>query len=127
MGGAGNSGITGAQPLTIVSGRFLNPVLTRRRIALAFVVAIIADAIQLLLGPLGWTFLDEVMDVVAMGLTTVLLGFHPLLLPTFFVEFIPVVDMFPTWTACVSVVAALRWKQQKANSASVSSTDVIDV
>ena len=35
-----------------------------------------------------------------------LLGFHPLLLPTFLVEFLPMTDMLPTWTGCVALVTA---------------------
>jgi len=88
------------------------PVLTRQRVWLAFVVAVVADGLQLLLGPLGWLVLDEVIDLLAMGLSFWLLGFHPLLLPTFVLEIIPVVDMLPTWTGCVAVVVALRQRQQ---------------
>ncbi len=93
---------------------FQIPVLTRNRIRLAYAVAITADALQLLLGPFGWTFPDQVIDVIAMILTMALLGFHPLLLPTFIVEFVPLVDMLPTWTACVALVVWLRKKQQTA-------------
>ena len=100
------------------------PVLTQRRIWLAFTVAIVADGLQLLLGPLGWIFLDEVIDVLAMLLMTLLLGFHPLFLPTLIVEFIPVVDMLPTWIGCTAVVVALRRKQPRADP---PSADVIDV
>ena len=89
-------------------------VLTKSRIRAAYAVAIAADALALLLGPLGWTFADEVIDVMAMVLTIVAIGFHPLLLPTFLIEFIPVLDMLPTWTGCVAVVVSLRKKQQKA-------------
>jgi len=64
--------------------------------------------LQLLLGPLGWAFADEIIDAVAMILTVWLLGFHILLLPTFVVELIPVVDELPTWTACVAAIIALR-------------------
>src|ERR1043166_6059163 len=87
------------------------PVLSRRRIWTALAVALAADGLQVLLGPLGWAFADEVIDVVAMVLITLLIGFHPLFLPTFVIEFIPVADMLPTWTGCVMVVAALRRKQ----------------
>ncbi|MBI4657431.1 MAG: hypothetical protein HY735_01055 [Verrucomicrobia bacterium] len=93
------------------------PLLTPRRIALAYTVALTADAIQVLLGPLGWMPFDEILDVIAMILTCVLIGFHPLLLPTFLVELIPIVDVLPTWTACVAVVVALRRKQQQASAA----------
>lgn len=81
---------------------------------LAYGVAITADALQFMLGPLGWVFVDEIIDIVAMGLTWRALGFHPLLLPTFALESIPVIDMLPTWTACVALVVSLRKKQQSA-------------
>jgi len=55
-----------------------------------------------------------VTDVVAMSLTWGILGFHPLLLPTFVLEFVPVVDMLPTWTACVAYVIWRRKRDQSA-------------
>jgi hypothetical protein len=85
-------------------------VLTRTRIILAFAIALATDAAQFLLGPLGWTFFDEVMDVAAMVLISWVIGFHPLLLPTFVVELFPVIDMAPTWTLCTTIVVALRRK-----------------
>jgi len=91
---------------------FRTPVLTPRRIWPAFAVALVADGLQLLLGPLGWSFFDEIIDVVSMVLLSLLVGFHPLFLPTFLVEMIPVVDMLPTWTACVAAVIALRKRTQ---------------
>jgi hypothetical protein len=70
------------------------------------------DVLQFVAGPLGWVLADEVLDLIAMILTWRVLGFHPLLLPTFALEFLPVVDMLPTWTGCVAIVVALRKKQQ---------------
>jgi len=93
---------------------FQAPVLTRSRVRLAYAVAITADAFQVLLGPPGWAFFDEIIDLVAMCLTWRAIGFHPLLLPTFALEFIPIIDMLPTWTACVALVVSLRKKQQTA-------------
>ena len=89
------------------------PHLSRTRIVAAVAVAVFTDAVQWLMGPLGWAFADEISDVVAMALTVWLLGFHPLLLPTFVMEFLPVVDMLPTWTACVTAVVVLRRRKQK--------------
>ena len=86
--------------------------LTRNRIILALVVAATADALQLALGPAGWLFVDQAIDAVAMILTVWLLGFHILLLPTFLVELVPVLDELPTWTACVAAVIALRKREQ---------------
>jgi hypothetical protein len=82
----------------------------------AFAVAVSADAAQLLLGPLGWSFADEVLDLAAMVLTIWLLGFHLLLLPTFAIEILPVVDMLPTWTGCVGLVVARRRRQARTKS-----------
>ncbi len=87
------------------------PRLTRRRIFLALAVALAADGLQILVLPLAWTLAESAVDVVAMALTVRILGFHPLLLPTFAVELIPLVDALPTWTACVAAVIALRKRE----------------
>src|SRR5262245_31995315 len=39
-------------------------------------------------------------------------GLHPLLLPTFLVELLPITDMLPTWTGCVALVIGQRRPQQ---------------
>jgi hypothetical protein len=88
------------------------PILTRNRVRLAYAIAIVTDALQLILGPLGWLGADEVLDVAAMILTWRVIGFHPLLLPTFVIKMLPVADLLPTWTGCVALVVALRRKQQ---------------
>ena len=89
------------------------PRLTRARILLALGAAVVADGLQLMLGPLGWAFADQTIDCVAMLVTMRLLGFHILLLPTFIAELIPLVDDFPTWTACAAAVIALRKRGEK--------------
>jgi hypothetical protein len=86
--------------------------LTRGRIAAALAVAVAADVVPFLLGPLGWTFADEVIDVIVMIVVSLLLGFHLLFLPTFVIEVVPVVDALPTWTGCVLAVVALRNSQR---------------
>jgi hypothetical protein len=94
--------------------RFLQvPTLTRGRIVGAFAVAVVADGVQFALGPLGWSMADEVLDVAAMVVITWLLGFHPLLLPTFLIEMFPVADALPTWTGCVALVVGLRRREQR--------------
>ena len=95
----------------------LNPLprvtkLTWPRIIFALAVAVIADGLQFIFGPVP--FVDQAIDVVAFGLTAWAVGFHLLLLPTFIVELIPVADMLPTWTACVIAVIALRKRKQNA-------------
>ncbi len=95
-----------------IARRFTVPVLTRRRIWFAFAVSVLTDALQVLLGPIGWFFVDEALDVVAMVLTCGALGFHLLLLPTFVVEMLPVADLLPTWTGCTAAVVMLRKRAQ---------------
>ena len=87
-------------------------VLTSQRVRAAYGVAIATDVLQFALGPLGWFFADEILDVIALVATTKLLGFHPLLLPSFVLELVPVVDVLPSWTGCVALVVALRKKQR---------------
>ena len=103
------------------------PELTVARVRSAYAVAVLTDALQLLLGPVGWAFADEILDVVAAVVTWRLLGFHPLLLPTFVVEFLPVTDFLPTWTGCVALVVMLRKRQQTTIQRPPPSGTVIDV
>lgn len=92
------------------------PHLTSGRVAAAFVLAVLVDGAQIALGPLGWSFADEWLDVVTMVATSWLIGFHPLLLPTFVLELFPVADVLPTWTGCVGIVAALRRREQRVEA-----------
>ncbi|MSU60281.1 MAG: hypothetical protein EXS35_19275 [Pedosphaera sp.] len=100
------------------------PALTRSRMIVALVVAVAADALQIPFQAVPVA--PEVIDVVAMALTIGLLGFHVLLLPTFVVEFIPLVDMLPTWTGCVVAVIALRKRAQRAEH-EISAPPIVDV
>jgi hypothetical protein len=106
---------------------FQPPALTPRRVRLAYTIAVTTDVLQLLLGPVGWAFADELLDVAAMILTWRLLGFHPLLLPTFALEFLPIADWLPTWTGCVALVVALRKRHQIAQPQPPTPGPVIDV
>jgi len=101
--------------------------LTRTRMVLAIAVAIAADGLQFCLGPLGWTFGDQIIDVVAMLLTIWLIGFHWLLLPTFALELIPFADDLPTWTACVAAVIVLRKREQRILQSSPPQKPTVDV
>jgi hypothetical protein len=103
------------------------PLLTRQRIIAAYAIGATTDALQFLAGPLGWLFADEVLDIAAMALTWKVLGFHPLLLPTFALEFLPMADMLPTWTGCVAIVVALRKREQGTLRRPPDNGTVIDV
>jgi hypothetical protein len=91
-------------------GQF-GPPMTQSRVRAAYGVAITADVVQFALGPLGWVFADEILDVLTMLAVSGLIGFHPLLLPTFVIEFLPVTDVLPTWTGCVALVVSMRRRQ----------------
>ena len=106
---------------------FQSPVLTRKRARFAYAVAVTTDLLQLFLGPFGWAFADELLDMAAMILTWRLIGFHPLLLPSFVLELLPVADMLPTWTGCVTIVVAVRKRQQARIPSSLPPGPVIDV
>ena len=93
----------------------------------AYAVAVTTDVLQLLLGPFGWVFADELLDVMAMILIWRLIGFHPLLLPSFVLELLPVADMLPTWTGCVAIVVALRKRQQARAPSPLPPGPVIDI
>lgn len=93
---------------------FRAPKLTRTRIVLALAVAVFADGLQFLLNVAGWFGLDQAIDCAAMALTSWAIGFHILLLPTFVVELVPVLDDLPTWTACTIAVIAVRKREQRA-------------
>jgi hypothetical protein len=81
---------------------------TRTDVRLAYAAAVTIDAAQLLLGPFGWEGLDEILDAIGMVVISRLIGFHPLLLPTFVLEFVPLADMLPMWTGCVALVVRAR-------------------
>ncbi|MCC6352402.1 MAG: hypothetical protein IT577_00875 [Verrucomicrobiae bacterium] len=91
------------------------PLLTRRRIALAFVAAAAADIIQWMFA--GTTLLplwfDDAVDLVAMVALWRLLGFHLLLLPAFLAEVLPGVEMLPTWLGVVAYLVRVRSKEQR--------------
>ena len=71
----------------------------------AWLVAIAADAVQVLLFPLfgeGFASVaNDALDVAVGLLLLLLLGWHVALLPALVAELIPGVDLVPTWTAAV--------------------------
>src|SRR5579862_3338487 len=75
---------------------------------LAWLVAIAADAIQIVALPLfipgGLSPVDVVLDATAAVVLIELLGWHWAFLPTLAAELVPDFDLFPTWTAAVFYV-----------------------
>ncbi len=102
-----------------------SPLLTPGRIRWAYALAALGDGLQLAFGHFGWAGPDQLIDVVLMVLQWRLLGFHPLLLPTFVLELFPLVDMLPTWFGCVALVINLRKGQPRpANPAQPPTIDL---
>ena len=83
---------------------FLNDVKSPQQ-RLAWLVAIAADALQIIGFPIfvegGASPADAVLDVAVAAVLTKLLGWHWAFLPSLMAELIPGVDLFPTWTAAV--------------------------
>ena len=81
---------------------------------LAWIVALAADALQIVAFPLfaegGLSTADSVLDLLVGFVLIRLLGWHWAFLPTLAVELIPGVDLFPTWTAAVWFVTRAQVK-----------------
>jgi hypothetical protein len=81
---------------------------------LAFAVGILADVLQLpvslslVAGFVPAEGLDAAIDLAAAVIVNWLLGFHWVLLPSFALKLIPILDAAPTWTACVAYVVLQR-------------------
>jgi hypothetical protein len=88
---------------------------TPSRARAAWIVAVLADAIQIGLLPFTATlstWVDKPLDVVVMLVLWRLLGWHWVLLPSFLVELVPYVEVAPTWTLAVWLVT--RQPRRKA-------------
>jgi hypothetical protein len=74
----------------------------------AMLLAIVADALQLVVFPLfvegGLSPADDVLDLGVGALMVHLLGWHWEFLPTFLVKLVPGVDLVPFWTLAVANV-----------------------
>jgi hypothetical protein len=79
----------------------------RRRVLIARVLAVAADAVQLGLMPLfvegGASLLSDALDVVMALTLSLLVGWHWAFLPSFAMKLVPFVDLAPTWTIAVLV------------------------
>jgi len=79
------------------------PAPSRRRVWIARLLALAADATQIVLLPIfGEGFLSpatDILDVVMAVTLTLLVGWHWSFIPTFLAEIVPGVGLIPTWTA----------------------------
>jgi hypothetical protein len=81
---------------------------------LAWMVAILADALQIGAFPLfaegALSPADMVLDILVAALLIRLLGWHWAFLPSLAAELLPGFDLFPTWTAAVFFVTRAQVK-----------------
>lgn len=81
---------------------------------LAMVVAILADALQLVVFPAfiegAFSPADDLLDLGVAATMVRLLGWHWEFLPSFFAKLVPGLDLVPFWTMAVASV----WRKAKA-------------
>ena len=87
---------------------------SRARFGTAMVLAIAADALQILVFPYfaegALSPADDMLDVAVAAILFLLLGWHWEFLPAFAGELMPGVDLVPFWTISVASVYR-KWKQ----------------
>jgi fatty acid desaturase len=97
--------------------------LTKPEHRAAWMIAVVADALQIAAFPLfaegGISPADSLLDLIVAFLLIRLLGWHWAFLPTLAAELIPGADLFPTWTAAVWFVT-----RQQRNEQSKAQPDV---
>ena len=83
----------------------------------AMALAIVADALQIVVFPLfvegAMSPADDVLDFGIAALLIHLLGWHWEFLPSFLAKLVPGVDLVPFWTLAVANVYR-KWKQVEA-------------
>jgi hypothetical protein len=82
---------------------------------LAWLVAMVADALQITVLPFfvegGFSPADVALDAFVAITLIRLLGWHWAFLPTMMAELVPGFDLFPTWTAAVFYVTRQQVKE----------------
>jgi hypothetical protein len=77
----------------------------------ARIIAVVADCLQIMIFPAfaeGFASpFNAALDVVVAVAMYFLLGFHWALLPSFFIELVPMADLIPTWTVGVFMVTGI--------------------
>lgn len=95
----------------------------RSRFRVAMVLAIAADALQILVFPFfsegALSPFDDILDLAVGASLVCLVGWHWEFLPSFFAELLPGVDLVPFWTLAVANVYRKR-KRLKFSSPQVS-------
>jgi hypothetical protein len=89
----------------------------RARFRMAMVLAMLADALQIVVFPLfaegALSPADDILDIAVAIALVRLVGWHWEFLPSFFAELVPGADLVPFWTLSVMNVYR-KWKQVAA-------------
>src|SRR5215467_4227790 len=84
---------------------------------MAWLIAVAADAVQIVALPLFaegvLSPFDTVLDVAVAVALIRLLGWHWAFLPTLAAELVPALDLFPTWTAAVFFVTRQQVRSEE--------------
>jgi hypothetical protein len=95
------------------------------RFRAAMLLAIAADAFQLLLMPLfaegAVSPVDDLLDLGVAAVMVHLLGWHWEFLPSFVVKLVPGADLVPLWTVAVANV----WRKAKREAIAVANRQAI--
>lgn len=94
----------------------VSPISPRSRFRTAIVLAMAADAVQIVAFPLfvegALSPLDDVLDLVVAVALTRLIGWHWEFMPSLIGELLPGFDLVPFWTLAVANVYR-KWKQRE--------------
>jgi hypothetical protein len=111
-----------------MSDTLLEPT-ARWRFQTAMILALSADALQVLILPLfsegALSPADDVLDVIVAAILVRMLGWHWEFLPAFAAELVPGVDLVPFWTLAV-VNVYRKWRQRAVPAEPSTESRVID-
>jgi hypothetical protein len=90
---------------------------SRFTLAAAYAIAVGVDILEIGLTPLFSegiaSPLNDVLDVIAAALLTILVGWHFVFMPSFLLKLVPVVEIAPTWTIAVVIATRSQWMTKK--------------
>jgi hypothetical protein len=85
----------------------MRPDTSPTKVKIAWAVAVGIDALQVMIFPTtvpgGFSVVEWILDLLAMGVLWALLGWSWAFLPSFVMELVPFIDMTPTWTLAVLI------------------------
>jgi hypothetical protein len=106
-----------------------SPLSPRSRFRAAMILAIAADALQIVVFPLfsegALSPADDILDLAVAAALVRLVGWHWEFLPAFAIELVPGVDLVPFWTLAVANVYR-KWKQKSVTEETRDKAPVIE-